>query len=58
VLAAGGICFNGFIIYREVMYIHVYCLLCLMCSAIIVSNFVLALRMLKEERLKDAAPQA
>jgi hypothetical protein len=29
-----------------------------MCSAIIVSNFVLALRMLKEERLKDAAPQA
>ena len=53
VLAAGGICFNGFIIYREVMYIHVYCLLCLMCSAIIISNFVLALQMINEEKRPD-----
>ena len=49
VLAAMGICFNGLIIFREVMYIHVYCLLCLMCSAIIISNFFLASALVKEK---------
>ena len=42
-----GMLFNGFIIYREAMYIHAYCLLCLLCSVIIVSIFVLSLCILK-----------
>jgi uncharacterized membrane protein len=43
-----GMLFNGFIIFREVMYIHTYCLLCLLCTAIIVSIFLISLSMLKK----------
>lgn len=43
VLSFMGMMFNGFIIYREIMFIHAYCLLCLLCSAIIVSIFALAI---------------
>lgn len=39
-----GILFNSFIIYREIMYIHAYCLLCLMCSVIILSIFIISTR--------------
>lgn len=37
-----GILFNGFIIYREIFYIYSYCLLCLMCTGIIVAIFILS----------------
>jgi uncharacterized membrane protein len=36
-LATGGLLFNAFIIYREVMFIHAYCLLCLVCTVVIAS---------------------
>lgn len=49
ILAAMGMMFNGFIIYREVVYIHAYCLLCLMCTAIIISIFVLSTLTLKQK---------
>lgn len=38
-----GVMFNGFIMYRETMFIHSYCLLCFICTLIIVSIFVLAI---------------
>ncbi len=50
-----GMCFNGFIIYREIAFIHAYCLLCLMCTAIIVSIFFLSLSLIKEG--KHALPE-
>jgi uncharacterized membrane protein len=50
-----GMCFNGFIIYREIFFIHAYCLLCLMCTAIIVSIFFLSLSLVKEG--KRALPE-
>ncbi|MFA6080627.1 MAG: vitamin K epoxide reductase family protein [Candidatus Gracilibacteria bacterium] len=38
-VALGGMLFNGYIISQEVLYIHAYCLLCLICAAIIVTIF-------------------
>ena len=49
-LAGMGMCFNGFIVYREIMYIHAYCLLCLLCTAIIISIFVLSGLIAKEAK--------
>lgn len=48
VLSGLGMCFNGFIIYREIRYIHAYCILCLICTAIIITIFTLSLQMVKE----------
>lgn len=48
VLSFLGALFNGFIIYREFFYIHAYCLLCLLCTLIIVGIFGLAVSMRKE----------
>ncbi len=42
-----GMLFNGFIIYREAMFIHTYCLLCLLCTVIIVSIFGISVSMIK-----------
>jgi uncharacterized membrane protein len=42
-----GMLFNGFIIYREAMFIHAYCLLCLLCTVIIVSIFAVSVSMRK-----------
>lgn len=49
VLSGIGVLFNGFIIYREVIYIHSYCILCLICTVIIVSIFGLSLSILKRK---------
>ncbi len=38
-----GILFNGLIIYRETFFIHAYCLLCLLCTIIILSIFLIAI---------------
>lgn len=46
-LSAMGMGFNGFIIYREIFFIHQYCLLCLMCTVIIISIFALSLSILR-----------
>jgi|GEM_PF-887815 len=50
VLSFLGMCFNGFIIYREVRFIHAYCLLCLLCTIIIVTIFILSLSLWKESK--------
>lgn len=50
VLSAMGMMFNAFIIYREVVYIRAYCILCLMCTAIIVSIFAISTYMLKARK--------
>jgi uncharacterized membrane protein len=54
VLAGAGALFNGFIIYREAFFIHSYCILCLMCTAIIVSIFAISTIQLaaKESKVK------
>lgn len=51
ILSFLGMCFNGFIIYRELFFIKAYCLLCLLCTAIIVSIFCLSIRLLREDHL-------
>lgn len=43
-----GMCFNGFIIYREVLFIKAFCLLCFICTLIIISIFFLSLSLLRE----------
>ena len=43
-----GMLFNGFIIYREVVYIHTYCLLCLLCTVIIISIFSLSVSIISK----------
>lgn len=48
VLSGMGMCFNGFIIYREIRFIHAYCILCLICTAIIISIFILSLQLVRE----------
>ncbi len=43
-----GVLFNSFIIYRETIYIQAYCLLCLFCTIIIVSIFLLSFSIVKK----------
>jgi uncharacterized membrane protein len=38
-IALAGLLFNGYIISQEILYVHAYCLLCLICAAIIVTIF-------------------
>lgn len=42
ILAAMGIEFNGYFIYLETTVIKVYCPLCLLCTAIIISIFIVS----------------
>ena len=46
-----GMAFNGFIIYREIFFIKAFCLLCFICTLIIITIFVLSLRMVRESRI-------
>ncbi len=43
-----GVLFNSFIIYREFFYIHAYCLLCLLCTAVIVGIFMISVSIIRE----------
>lgn len=47
-IALAGILFNGYIISQEVLYVHAYCLLCLICAAIIVTIFGVSWTMRKK----------
>jgi uncharacterized membrane protein len=47
-LALAGMAFNGFIIYREIFYIYSYCILCLICTFIIITIFALATSEIKK----------
>lgn len=42
-LSAGWILFNSYIIYQETFVINAFCPLCLMCTAIIISIFIISL---------------
>lgn len=56
VLSFLGMVFNGFIIYREIFFIKAYCLLCLLCTAIIVSIFCLSVSLVREGKTVSAPP--
>lgn len=43
ILSALGMMFNGYIIYQETFIIKAFCPLCLLCTAIIISIFILSL---------------
>lgn len=45
-----GMLFNFFIIYREIFYIYSYCILCLICTFIIIAIFILSSLLLKGKR--------
>ena len=49
-LSIGGMCFNGFFIYKEFFFIHNFCLLCLMCSAIITTIAIISGFGLKDQK--------
>jgi len=50
VLSFLGVCFNSFIIYREIFFIKAFCLLCFICTLIIITIFILSLKMVKESK--------
>lgn len=50
ILSFLGMCFNGFIIYREVLFIKAFCLLCFICTLIIIAIFFLSLSLVKEAK--------
>jgi uncharacterized membrane protein len=50
VLSFLGMCFNGFIIYREILFIKAFCLLCFMCTLIIIAIFFLSVSLWKEAK--------
>lgn len=58
VLSGMGMCFNGFIIYREIFFIHAYCLLCLICTAIIISIFLLSLALVRHSNPEKSGSSA
>ena len=47
-----GVLFNGFILYREIFFIHAYCLLCLLCTFIILSIFIISLDIVYKNKHK------
>lgn len=38
-IALAGMCFNAYILTMETLYVHAYCILCLICVAIIITMF-------------------
>lgn len=46
-LALGGMCFNSYVIYQEFV-VGIFCPLCAICSVIIVTIFILSLRIWKK----------
>ncbi len=58
ILSFLGVCFNGFIIYREIFFIKAFCLLCFICTLIIISIFFLSLSLLREGKVASSEVQA
>ncbi len=50
ILALGGMCFNGYVISQEII-VGIFCPLCAMCTMIIVTIFILAIRIWKYTHL-------
>ncbi len=38
-IALAGMCFNAYVLTMETLYVHAYCILCLICVAIIITIF-------------------
>ncbi len=53
-MAAGGMCFNSYVIYQEFI-VGVFCPLCAMCTVIIITIFVLSIMIWKREKTKKIA---
>lgn len=49
-----GMCFNFFIIYREIVFIKAFCLLCFICTLIIIAIFFLSLSLLRERNVASS----
>lgn len=47
ILSLGGMLFNFYIIYLETFYIFSFCILCLLCTAIITSIFIISTLIVK-----------
>jgi uncharacterized membrane protein len=58
VLSGMGMAFNGFIIYREAVFIKAFCILCLLCTAIIVTVFAISMIQNRIECLKKKSKKA
>lgn len=44
-----GVLFNGFIMYRELALIHAFCILCFMCSLIIITICITSLLIVRQQ---------
>lgn len=55
VLSFLGMCFNGFIIYREIFFIKAFCLLCFICTLIIITVFFLSVSLWKEAKQAETS---
>ena len=53
ILATMGIAFNGYFIYLETTVIKVYCSLCLLCTAIIISIFVMSVIGRRQQTIRN-----
>jgi uncharacterized membrane protein len=52
-MAAGGMCFNSYVIYQEFI-VGVFCPLCAMCTVIIITIFILSILIWKNKANKSA----
>ena len=48
-ISLSGMLFNFFIMYREIVFIKAFCLLCFVCTLIIISIFSISTRMVLKE---------
>ncbi len=48
IISGAGVLFNGFIMYREVALIHAFCILCFICTLIIISIFCISYALAKK----------
>jgi len=48
ILSLGGMLFNFYIIYLETFYIFSFCILCLLCTAIITTIFIISSLLVKD----------
>jgi uncharacterized membrane protein len=49
VLSLMGMLFNFFIMYREIIFVKAFCILCFICTLIIISIFTLSRLMIKKQ---------
>ncbi len=50
-LSGAGMLFNFFIMYREIALIHAFCLLCFICTIIIISIFAISSTIVRKQNM-------